>query len=66
LVQFTAEERAVQDLVRFFYVAYSRAQHALVLLLRTGDIESGATALGFLSPEEFRDRVTILGAGEET
>lgn len=32
-LNFTSEERAEQDHVRFFYVAYSRAQHALIHLI---------------------------------
>jgi DNA helicase-2/ATP-dependent DNA helicase PcrA len=35
--RFKPEERKTQDLIRLFYVAYSRAQYALVLLLTKSD-----------------------------
>jgi DNA helicase-2/ATP-dependent DNA helicase PcrA len=44
-VTFNAQERAEQDYIRFFYVAYSRAECALVLL--TTAEEFGQQGLGF-------------------
>jgi DNA helicase-2/ATP-dependent DNA helicase PcrA len=60
LLAFTAEERAIQDLVRFFYVAYSRAQHALVLLARDSDVRSGGIAFGGRDTEWFADHAVTL------
>jgi len=60
LVQFGAEDRALQDLARFFYVAYSRAQYALVLLGTDAHVRSQRPAFGGRGLEWFRNEVTIL------
>jgi len=44
-VTFTPEERRIQDIVRLFYVAYSRAQEALVLLATREQIERRAIGI---------------------
>ena len=44
-VSFNAQQRAEQDYIRFFYVAYSRAECALIFLT-TAD-ELGKQGLGF-------------------
>jgi DNA helicase-2/ATP-dependent DNA helicase PcrA len=45
----SAEERAKQDLIRFFFVAYSRARYALILLARNDKIMPGESDEEFLS-----------------
>jgi DNA helicase-2/ATP-dependent DNA helicase PcrA len=37
----SAVQRAREDLIRFYYVAYSRAQYALILLLKSNEISPG-------------------------
>jgi DNA helicase-2/ATP-dependent DNA helicase PcrA len=60
LVQFSAEERALQDLVRFFYVAYSRAQYALILLATNAHIRNQRPAFGGHGRSWFMNQVTTL------
>lgn len=43
---FTEGERAIQDIVRLYYVAYSRAQYGLFILARYDDVDYGALPLG--------------------
>jgi DNA helicase-2/ATP-dependent DNA helicase PcrA len=43
---FNAKERALQDLARFYYVAYSRAQYALVMLATTSQVNQLRPAFG--------------------
>ena len=56
-IRFTPTERNEQDLIRLYYVAYSRAKYALVHLVPT--IQEGPTT-GFISnsPAKFREFVT--------
>ena len=56
----TDEERAVQDLVRLHYVAYSRAQVLLLLLIVDEHLKDSSPALG-LGPdtEWFREQVEV-------
>lgn len=60
---FKPEERAMQDMVRFFFVAFSRAQHALILLVPGDKMEGG---LGFIGrdPIKFRKRAKDLTEGD--
>ena len=60
LVQFDADERALQDLVRFFYVAYSRAQYALVLLATNAHVRNQRPAFGGQDRDWFRQQVITL------
>ena len=52
---FTASQRAEHDLIRMFYVAYSRAQHALILLgtrsqlKPAGRVAAGGQGIGWLN-----------------
>lgn len=41
LVDFTPEERSEHDLIRFYYVAYSRAKYALIHLVPKAHMKSG-------------------------
>ena len=50
----TADQRAREDLIRFYYVAYSRARYALILLLRSREIRPG----------EGQDECIGLGGGD--
>jgi len=43
---FSERERAVQDVTRLYYVAYSRAQYGLFILARYTDVDSGVLPLG--------------------
>jgi len=58
---FTTEERAQQDLVRLFYVAYSRAEYALVLLALSAHVRAGGSGFGGHDRQWFLDRVDRLG-----
>jgi DNA helicase-2/ATP-dependent DNA helicase PcrA len=60
LVQFDADERALQDLVRFFYVAYSRAQYALVLLATNAHVRNQRPAFGGQGRGWFKDYVATV------
>jgi len=50
----SAEKRAREDLIRFYYVAYSRARYALFLLLKSDEI----------NPGEGSGRLIGLGGGD--
>ena len=43
---FAERQRAVQDVGRLYFVAYSRAQYGLFILARYGDVDSGVLPLG--------------------
>lgn len=43
---FTEDERAIQDIARLYYVAYSRAQYGLFILARYDDVDNGVLPLG--------------------
>jgi hypothetical protein len=54
------EERAIQDLVRLHYVAYSRAQVLLLLLIVDEHLKSSPPAIGLGTDAEwFRQRVEV-------
>ena len=42
----SVNDKTLQDLVRFYYVAYSRAQHALVLLANREDVKKQGIGFG--------------------
>lgn len=44
--QFSVDMKTEQDLVRFFYVAYSRAQNALILLATANDVRNHGIGFG--------------------
>ena len=44
--QNTEQERAVQDMARLYFVAYSRAQYSLIILSRYQDLDRGVPPLG--------------------
>jgi DNA helicase II / ATP-dependent DNA helicase PcrA len=56
VIRFTAADRNEQDLIRLYYVAYSRAKYALVHLVPAN--QEGPTT-GFISnsPGKFREFV---------
>ena len=60
LISFDPNQRAEQDLIRFYYVAYSRAQYALIQLVPKNHFKSG---FGFTSQDyrSFRQSVADLG-----
>ncbi len=57
---FTPEQRQVQDLVRFFYVAYSRPEYALIHLGSDSQLTGSGT--GFINriANSFKNRLTRL------
>ena len=56
----TDEDRAVQDLVRLHYVAYSRPQSVLLLLVTDEHLEQEPPALGLgRDIEQFRERIEV-------
>jgi DNA helicase-2/ATP-dependent DNA helicase PcrA len=57
---FTAEDRAKQDLARFFYVAYSRAQYSLIILATTSQLKLQRAAIGGKGFTWFRQKTIIL------
>lgn len=59
---FTPKDRATQDMIRFFFVAFSRAQYALILLVPADEMNGG---LGFIGQDtgRFRMRVKNLQEG---
>jgi DNA helicase-2/ATP-dependent DNA helicase PcrA len=61
LVDFTPEERAEHDLIRFYYVAYSRAKYALIHLVPDAHRKSGN--LGFIGKrlQKFEDKAENVG-----
>jgi ATP-dependent exoDNAse (exonuclease V) beta subunit len=61
----SAEERSIQDMIRFYYVAYSRAKYALILLTRGHDLLPGEgknshISLGGKNITWFKRRVVFL------
>lgn len=63
----SAEERAKQDMIRFYYVAYSRARYALILLARSDDLrpresENSFISLGGKDIEWLKKHVTFLSS----
>jgi DNA helicase-2/ATP-dependent DNA helicase PcrA len=59
---FTPEQRALQDLIRFYYVAYSRAQYALIHLVPRIHLSRRRRGVGFISRDtnEFRRLVRSI------
>ena len=57
---FSAQERAEQDRIRFFYVAYSRAKHSLVFLARNEDVRNQGIGFGDNGRQWFTDEVERL------
>lgn len=59
-INFNTNQRAEQDLIRFYYVAYSRAQHALIHLIPQAHLRSG---FGFMNKNinRFKQFVTSVG-----
>ena len=55
-----AQERAEQDQIRFFYVAFSRAIYSLVLLGTTNDLRNQGIGFGDNGREWFTDKVELL------
>lgn len=56
----TDAERAVQDLVRLHYVAYSRPQSVLLLLISDEHLEQSPLALGLgRDTEQFREHIEV-------
>ena len=60
----SVDQRAREDLIRFYYVAYSRAQFALFLLLKSDEVNPGEgqgqlISLGGGDLNWLKDRVTI-------
>jgi len=54
------EERAVQDLVRLHYVAYSRTQMLLLLLIVDGHLKNSPPAIGLGTDADwFRQRIEV-------
>lgn len=45
-VVFTANQRAEQDYIRLFYVAYSRAKYALILLTTSDELRDEGLGFG--------------------
>ena len=58
-INFNPEQRGEQDLIRFFYVAYSRAQYALIHLVPQALFANG---FGFINQDfaGFKQNVTNL------
>jgi len=54
---FTAQQRAEQDYIRFFYVAYSRAQYALVLLTTANELRNQGLGFGGYGRAWFEQQV---------
>ena len=52
---FSTKERAEQDRIRFFYVAYSRAIHSLVFLARNQDVSKQGIGFGNKGRQWFTD-----------
>lgn len=60
LVNFNVQERAEQDLIRFYYVAYSRSQYALIHLVPRTHLKDGGFGLIGQSVNRFKDHVIRL------
>lgn len=56
-VTFTAQDRANQDYMRFFYVAYSRAQYSLVLLTTSDELKKQGLGFGGYGRQWFEQQV---------
>lgn len=56
IVQFTPEERAEQDMVRFYFVAYSRAQYALIHIVPKAHLKDGGYGLISKKKNLFEDK----------
>lgn len=59
-INFTPNERAEQDLIRFYYVAYSRAQYALIHLVPQAHMNRGGTGFINQNVTQFRNLVRRL------
>lgn len=59
-VNFSPNQRAEQDLIRFYYVAYSRAQYALIHLVPQVHFKNG---FGFMGQDINRFRQTVNNLG---
>ena len=57
---FSTQERAQQDRIRFFYVAYSRAIYSLVFLARNQDLRNQGIGFGNNGRQWFTDKVERL------
>ena len=57
---FRTQERADQDQIRFFYVAYSRAIYSLVLLTTTSELRNQGIGFGDNGRQWFTDKVQRL------
>jgi DNA helicase-2/ATP-dependent DNA helicase PcrA len=57
---FNAQERADQDWIRFFYVAYSRAIYSLILLTTTNELKKQGIGFGDYGRQWFTDEVQQL------
>ena len=57
---FEAQERAEQDWIRFFYVAYSRAIYSLVMLTTTSELRNQGIGFGDNGRQWFTDEVQRL------
>ena len=64
-VVFNAQERADQDRIRFFYVAYSRAVYSLILLTTNNELKNQGIGFGGYGRQWFTDEVQHLNEGEE-
>lgn len=62
---FNAQERADQDRIRFFYVAYSRAVYSLILLTTNNELKNQGIGFGGYGRRWFTDEVQQLSEGEE-
>lgn len=61
LVDFSPEERAEQDMIRFYYVAYSRAKYALIHIIPKAHLED--RYLGFIGKKvaKFKEKAEDVG-----
>lgn len=61
LVDFSPEERAEHDMIRFYYVAYSRAKYALIHIVPKAHLSSGY--LGFIGKrlKKFQEKAEDVG-----
>ena len=57
---FSTQDRAEQDRIRFFYVAYSRAIYSLVFLARNQDLRNQGIGFGDKGRQWFTDKVERL------
>lgn len=57
---FNPHERAIQDLIRFYYVAYSRAQYSLIMLATKSHLKKQRPAIGGKGYTWFRQRIKFL------